>query len=76
MQLAGLSLILAGILTALGQFFLGYGMPPPADSFSGRAIAYDIAAMMAIGGAVTMLVGPRHSPVDDEYEDPDLHLVG
>jgi hypothetical protein len=76
MQLAGLSLILTGVLTAVGQYFLGHGMPFPADTFSGRAIAYDIAAMMVIGGAATMLIGPRHSPVDDEYEDPELHMVG
>jgi hypothetical protein len=76
MQLAGLSLILAGILTAVGQFLLAHGAPPPADTFTGPALAYDLAAIMGLGGLATLLIGPRHTPVDDEPESPDLRLVG
>jgi hypothetical protein len=76
MLLAGLSLILAGILTGVGQFWMGYGSPPPADTFSGQAIAYDLAVIMIVGGLAMLLIGPRHTPVDDEPESRDLRLVG
>jgi hypothetical protein len=76
MRLAGLCLILSGIVLFVGQWWLAREAPVPVDTFSGAAIAYDLAAIMVIGGLAVLLIAPAHVPVDDEPESPDLRLVG
>jgi hypothetical protein len=76
MRFAGIGLLLAAICTACGDFFFSKGARMTSDTFSEIDVTYAIAGIMAAGGVALLLFGSGPHPVDEEYEDPDLRLVG
>ena len=75
MRMTGFALLLTGLGLAVLQLVLSKGAPLPSDSFTGTAVIYNLAAVMGIGGLVTMLFGRAGTPVD-EPESQYLRLVG
>ena len=75
MRLAGLGLILAAAIVALGELWISRAAVP-ADSFTGPAITYAIAGIMLAGGLSALLFDGGPHPVDEEPENLLLHLVG